>query len=222
MKTSLAQPKKSPSSKARRKSPVGPRCRAAQTSRSTRRDERSNGAAQQRRPTSLRQEFRAWRAALPIALERDTLLMPDAIAESVVQEAERFLKTELPENFAERLAAKAHHLYPRHRHFKKMLNRPGNTGRNNLYMYMRHWTAGWLKRERSALYKKLPWSYGQGQALPVAAPGVPKNYPAAKKLVAEDCMRNNSSTSAVDFAGRVARMCESKRQRAQSKRKTRR
>ena len=93
------------------------------------------------------------------------MLMPDAVATSVVQEAEQFLKAELPENFAERLAAKAHRLYPRHQHFHKMLNRPGNLGRDNLYMYMRHWTAGWLKRERPALHKKLPWSFGQGRAL---------------------------------------------------------
>jgi hypothetical protein len=114
---------------------------------------------------SLRQEFRAWHASLPTALERDTLLMPEAISASVVQEAERFLNASLPDDFAARLAAKAHHLYPRHRHFQEMLNRPGNAGRNHLYMYMRHWTAGWLKRERCALYKKLPWSYGQGRPL---------------------------------------------------------
>ena len=30
--------------------------------------------------------------------------MPDAIADSVVQEAERFLNADLPPNFAERLA----------------------------------------------------------------------------------------------------------------------
>jgi len=84
-----------------------------------------------------------------------------------MQEAERFLKAELPENFAERLAAKAYQLYPRHQHFHKGLNRPGWRGRENLLMFMRHWTAGWLKRERSALYKKLPWSFGNGQRLPV-------------------------------------------------------
>jgi hypothetical protein len=120
------------------------------------------------RPTSLRREARALRASFPTALERDTLLVPEWVAESVVQEAERYLNAELPGNFAERLAAKAHHLYPRHRHFKKTLNRPGNVGRNNLYMYMRHWTAGWLKRERFALYKRLPWSYGNGQPLPAS------------------------------------------------------
>ena len=43
-----------------------------------------------RKPPRLRQEFRAWRASLPAGLERDTLLVPEWIAESVVQEAETF------------------------------------------------------------------------------------------------------------------------------------
>ena len=120
------------------------------------------------RPASIRREFREWRASLPTQLERDTLLMPDAIAESVVQEVERYLNARLPEGFADRLAARAHHLYPRHRHFRQTLQRPGNNGRQNLFMFMRHWTCGWLKRERSPLFKKLPWSYGQGLPLPGA------------------------------------------------------
>jgi hypothetical protein len=61
---------------------------------------------------------------------------------------------------------KAHHLYPRNKHFKAVLNRSGNRGRDSLYMFMRHWTAAWLKRERSDLHKKLPWSYSLGRSLP--------------------------------------------------------
>lgn len=103
---------------------------------------------------------------LPTQLERDTLLTPLWVAESVVQEVERFLKADLPEGWARRLAARAHYLYSRHKHFHKGLNRPGNRGRENLLMFMRHWTAGWLKRERNPLHKKLPWSFGNGQRLP--------------------------------------------------------
>jgi len=105
------------------------------------------------------------RVSLPTQLERDTLLTPEWVAESVVQEVERFLNARLPDNFAERLAAKAHYLYSRHQHFHRGLNRPGWRGRENLLMFMRHWTAGWLKRERSALYKKLPRSFSNGQQL---------------------------------------------------------
>jgi hypothetical protein len=157
MNSTTSRPKKSPLSKARK----------ARPGRSAVRPSQSGGPA-------LRREFRNWRASLPTALERETLLMPGAIAESVVQEAERFLQAELPSGFAKRLAAKAYHLYPRHKHFHKMLNRSGNRGRHNLYVYMRHWTCGWLKRERYALFKRLPWEYALGRRLPVTALGAPK------------------------------------------------
>ena len=173
MNSTHSHPKKSPASKARKAGRVTP-CApvfADGHHANQRVRVRPSGAHGVARPASLRKEFRAWRASLPTAFERDTLLTPEWIAESVVQEVERFLKADLPDNFAERLAAKAHHLYPRHKHFHKGMNRPGNRGRENLLMFMRHWTAGWLKRERPALYKKLPWSFGQGRALRGMLPG---------------------------------------------------
>jgi len=189
-----SRPKKSPSSKARKVGTARCAVRAADQRRNGRTAERARaaqnppagerpGTLQRDVPTTLRREFRAWRDSLPTPLERETLLMSDAIAESVVAEASRFLNAESPANFSERLAAEAHYLYPRHQHFHKVLNRPGNRGRDNLYLYMRHWTASWLKRERSSLYKHLPWSYANGKNLPVTPPGMPKNYADAKKLV---------------------------------------
>lgn len=112
-----------------------------------------------------RAAFHTWRASLSTPLERDTLLLPEVIAESVVAEASRYLHADLPTDFPSRLAAKAYHLYPRHRHFHRMLNRPGNRGRDNLYVYMRHWTASWLNRERRALFKRMPWEYSLGRPL---------------------------------------------------------
>jgi hypothetical protein len=189
MKPRPSRPKKSSSSKARPKE----RGCVRRTSRSTPpRRSASGSTAGNRRPTTaaagladtaaLSREFRAWRAEQPTDLERDTLLVPEWVAESVVQEVERFLDAKLRDDFAERLAAKAHHLYPRHAHFKKMLNRPGNRGRDNLYMYMRHWTASWLKRERLALYRRMPWSYSQGQRLP-QGPAAPLSGGAKKPLI---------------------------------------
>jgi hypothetical protein len=171
MNSTNSHPKKSPSLKARRKTPergiyaasTSPGIDASECSAA-----RSRGRTLKRPEgrAPLRAEFRAWRASLPTALERETMLVPLWVAESVVQEVERFLKADLPDNFAERLAAKAHYLYPRHRQFHKLLNGSGNRGREYLLMFMRHWTAGWLRRERYALYKKLPWSFGNGQRLP--------------------------------------------------------
>ena len=67
--------------------------------------------ARNRAGTTYRAEYRAWRASLPTPLERDTLLWPEVIAESVVAEASRYLNAELPTDFPARLAAKAYHLY---------------------------------------------------------------------------------------------------------------
>ena len=114
----------------------------------------------------LTAEFRAWQASLPTPLERDTLLMPDVIAETVVAKAEGFLRADLPAGWAERLAARAHHLYSCHEHFKKSLNRPRDYGRDILHAYMRHWTAGWLKREQNPLFKALPAEYCLGRPVP--------------------------------------------------------
>jgi hypothetical protein len=152
MNSTDSRKRKSPSSKARRKPERG------SVTRST-----SVTAAPHR--GALRQEFRAWRASLPTRLERDTLLTPLWVAESVVQEVERFLQADLPPHWARRLATKAHYLYPRHKHFHNGLNRPGWRGLENLRMFMRHWTAGWLKRDRNPLHKKLPYSFGMGRRL---------------------------------------------------------
>lgn len=57
--------------------------------------------------------------SLPTQLERDTMLTLEWVAESVVQEVERYLQANLPPNWARRLAARARYLYPRHRYFKK-------------------------------------------------------------------------------------------------------
>ena len=96
------------------------------------------------------------------------MLTPEWIAESVVQEVEGFLNAAVPADFTARLAAKAYYCYDRNKHFHKVLNRAGNGGRETLFMFMRHWTAAWLKRERTALYKKLPYSFGNGQRLRIS------------------------------------------------------
>lgn len=95
------------------------------------------------------------------------MLTPEWIAESVVQEVESFLNANLPAGFTERLAAKAYYCYDHHRQFHKLLRRAD--GRETLRMFMRHWTAGWLNKARSPLYKKLPRSFGMGQRLPSIA-----------------------------------------------------
>src|SRR5438034_9808974 len=100
MNSTVSRLKKSPSSKASGKAGRGTRC--VPSSRRV----HPNGGQRRARPTTLSATFRIWRASLPTQLERDTLLWPEIIAESVVTEASRYLNAELPEGFAERLAAK--------------------------------------------------------------------------------------------------------------------
>lgn len=117
-------------------------------------------------PTNLRAEFRAWRLSLPAGMERDTLLMPFAIAESVCGEVSCFLNVDLPERYAVWLEAKANRCYSAHRHFYKLMQASGNVARDRLYMFMRHWLASFLHLERPDLFHCLPVTFGNGKRLP--------------------------------------------------------
>lgn len=167
MNSTDSRPKKSPLSKnkkARRAVSASLRLPSSKAHRKS--SPEAPGARRSPASSSRPSRRTRWDDIVPAGIERDTLLWPEVIAESVVQEATRYLNAELPADFVARLAAKARRLYSRHRHFHKMLNRPGNRGRESLYMYMRHWTCSWLKRERPALYRKLPWEYALGKPLP--------------------------------------------------------
>lgn len=78
------------------------------------------------------------------------------------------------------------------------VNRPRNRGRDQLYADMRHWTCRWLKRERFALYKELPWSYAQGRRSPVTAPACRRIILTRKKLVTEECLMPNMTEETHD------------------------
>ena len=99
-------------------------------------------------------------------MERDTLLMPFAIAESVCVEVSCFLNVELPERYAVWLEAKAHRCYSAHRQFYKLMQAQGNLARDRLYMFMRHWLASLLHLERPDLIYCLPFEFSRGEALP--------------------------------------------------------
>ncbi len=134
----------------------------------TARSSRPSSAAKAPRSgaASVRREFREWRASLPTALERDTLLMPDVVAEDTVAEAARYLGAALPGTCAERLVSKAEYLYGRHGAFQRSLKRSGNCAPAQLRVYFRHWLCSWLKRNRRALFNRLPWGYALGHRLP--------------------------------------------------------
>lgn len=179
--------KKSNSSKGRRKAGrsrgnVRAACRGAtaESSRAARRGscpKRSLSARvtpQRSVPTApvTRREARAIEEmGIPLraGIERDTLLMPWVIADSVLGEASRFLNAELPEEWADWLDQRAERCYARREHFRRLIRQKENAGRDYLYLFFRHWLAAKIKRERRGLYRKLPRDFGLGKRLPAQA-----------------------------------------------------
>ena len=101
------------------------------------------------------------------AIERATDIVPLWVAESMVQEVSVWLEADLPGDWPAALAAKAEQCFARHRQFHRLisaLGKGGNAGIANLRKFMRHWLASRLKRERPALFRRLPWSYALGAA----------------------------------------------------------
>ena len=98
----------------------------------------------------------------PRSIETDTPLLPLFIAEAVVAEASGFLKAELSDDFARRLAERAEHLYRVNSDVRRNLRAKGNAGRDYLYSFMRHWLHDLLKTEQPRLADRLPAAFALG------------------------------------------------------------
>lgn len=103
--------------------------------------------------------------ALP-RLERDTPLVALAAARTVVEETARYLDVPLPDACTIHLARRAHIAFARSSSFRRAVLRPGDTGRDRLHMFLRHWLAALLHAEDPALYARLPRDFSAGAELP--------------------------------------------------------
>ncbi len=112
-------------------------------------------------------EDRQWMFDPESAIERKThAIVPLWVAESIVAEASRWLGAELPKELPAWLAAKAEKCFAGHRQFHRKLCSEadgGNAAMATLRMFLRHWTAAWLKRNRLSLFRRLPWEYALGK-----------------------------------------------------------
>jgi hypothetical protein len=102
-------------------------------------------------------------------LETRTSLVPLAVAREIVDEASRWLGVRLPARYAAGLAHRARRIYAHSPAFREKLHRPGDAGRDLLWIFMRHWLADRLHREAPALYRRLPADYAAGADLPPRA-----------------------------------------------------
>lgn len=99
-------------------------------------------------------------------LERETPLVAIAAARQVVEEVSSYLDHPLPGRFAARLAHRARVNFANSTSFREKLSRPGDAGRENLYLFLRHWLAAFLHADHPALYAQLPSNFSTGKPLP--------------------------------------------------------
>lgn len=106
-------------------------------------------------------------------IERDTPILPYVLASSVIEEVERafpFLPADdadyrrVMEELTTALTARAHGCYQGERFRRKVQGR-GNTGRDFLAMFMRHWLTALLQTHAPVTARKLPQTFALGQPL---------------------------------------------------------
>ena len=100
-------------------------------------------------------------------IEEDTPIVPRAVAETVWEEARVYLQTELPRAWRRRLAIRADRVYRRNAHFRDLMGRSGDAGRDWLWAFTRHWLAALLRKHHPELHRRLPAEYNVGASLPI-------------------------------------------------------
>lgn len=117
-------------------------------------------------------------------IESDTPILPYVVATTVLEEARGYLSEKGKDDLAAKLyrherkiatqlAARAEEVYAANERFRKSIlseANGGNAGRDQLYVWMRHWLAAYLKENEPAAYAVLPKDFGNG----VPAPGSDK------------------------------------------------
>ena len=96
--------------------------------------------------------------------ERQTSYCPLYLAWRIVDEARDYFRTPIPEAFADQLARRAEAAFAKHPFMQRQFK--SASGRVAILMFMRHWLAGVLARERPALFRALPESFKVGHPLP--------------------------------------------------------
>ena len=105
--------------------------------------------------------------------EKQTTYCPLYLAWRILDEARDYFRTPIPEAFADKLAHRAEAVFARHPFWARkaapcagQLQFQSQRQREFILMFMRHWLAGVLARERPALFRDLPESFKVGHPLP--------------------------------------------------------
>ena len=106
-------------------------------------------------------------------IEADTVLLPEVIADTVAHELGVYLhdfhcytpRTH-PDHLVAYLVKRAEQIHAANKDFRKKLQSRGNKGRDTLYAFMRHWSAGYVKDNWPGAFELLPSGYKMGGDLP--------------------------------------------------------
>ena len=109
-------------------------------------------------------------------IESDTPIVPRAVMEAVCEEAGVWLGRPLPRRWLRELTARANAVYARNPRFRRKVRAKGDSGRDYLWSFTRHWLAGLMWERRPQLQARLLNSYNVGQPLP-PKPFVPSRRP---------------------------------------------
>ena len=93
-------------------------------------------------------------------------VVPRAVAEAVLEEAQALLGEPLPVSWVQRLSRKAETVCSYNAQFRRRIHGQGEAGREWLWSFTRHWFAAILRRERPELFLRLPSSYALGKSVP--------------------------------------------------------
>ena len=113
-------------------------------------------------------EARTMAQQLTTRIEDETILLPCVIAESVIGELSRFLGVDLDtggHDLANRLVGRAERIYEASPRFQRSMKLKG--GRDDLYMWMRHWLSGELYDSNPGLSSRIPDAFKNGANNPL-------------------------------------------------------
>ena len=99
-------------------------------------------------------------------IERETPLVPAAVAAAVCEEAGVWLDEPLPLWWRRVLVVRANAIYARNSNFRRKIRGRGTRGRDWLWAFTRHWLAALMLKHRPDLHERLPGAYTVGQPLP--------------------------------------------------------
>ena len=108
-------------------------------------------------------------------IEDETPIMPWIVADTVIEEVVYHVLGDTHaslgewlynrrDDFSENLSAKANQIYRHNERFRKQIKARGNAGRDQLYVWMRHWLAAELKDAMPDIYQILPRDFVMGHA----------------------------------------------------------